>query len=100
VVLCGGEFGRTPKLNPLGGRDHWPHAFSVAIAGGGIQAGRVVGSTDPSGVKMEPENPVHVEDIHATILQALGIKSEKKVMTPVGRPIALSEGTAIEELLV
>ncbi len=47
VVLCGGEFGRTPKLNPFEGRDHWPHGFTVAMAGGGIQAGRVIGSTDP-----------------------------------------------------
>ena len=99
IVLCGGEFGRTPKLNPLGGRDHWPHGFSVAIAGGGIQSGRVVGETDPSGEKQKPANPVRVEDIHATILRALGINPEKEIMTPIGRPIALSEGSEIKELL-
>ena len=100
VVLCGGEFGRTPKLNPLGGRDHWPHGFSVAIAGGGIQSGRVVGATDSSGESKKPESPVRVEDIHATILQALGINGEKEVMTPVGRPMALSEGRVIKDLLI
>jgi len=99
IVLCGGEFGRTPKLNPLGGRDHWPHGFSVAIAGGGIQSGRVVGETDPSGEKQKPANSVRVEDIHATILRALGINPEKEIMTPIGRPIALSEGSEIKELL-
>jgi uncharacterized protein (DUF1501 family) len=99
IVLCGGEFGRTPKLNPLGGRDHWPHGFSVAIAGGGIQSGRVVGETDPGGEKQKPANPVRVQDIHATILRALGINPEKEIMTPIGRPIALSEGSEIKELL-
>lgn len=99
IVLCGGEFGRTPKLNPLEGRDHWPHGFTVAMAGGGIQAGRVIGATDPKGEKKEPENPVHVEDLHATILHALGINHEKEIITPIGRPIALSDGNVISELL-
>lgn len=100
IVLCGGEFGRTPKLNPLEGRDHWPHGFTVAMAGGGIQSGRVIGATDPKGEKKEPTNPVLVEDIHATILHALGINHEKEIITPIGRPIALSEGSVIKELLV
>ncbi len=99
IVLCGGEFGRTPKLNPLEGRDHWPHGFTVAMAGGGIQSGRVVGATDPTGEKKEPQDPVLVEDIHATILHALGIKYTKEIITPIGRPIALSEGSVIKELL-
>lgn len=99
IVLCGGEFGRTPKLNPLEGRDHWPHGFTVATAGGGIQSGRVIGATDPKGEKKEPQNPVLVEDIHATILHALGINHEKQIITPIGRPIALSEGRVVQELL-
>ncbi len=99
VVLCGGEFGRTPKLNGLDGRDHWPHGFSLALAGGGIQGGRVVGKTDPSGEKQEPERPVPVADIHATIQTVLGIDPEYEVMTPANRPLALSEGNLIRELL-
>jgi len=99
IVLCGGEFGRTPKMNPLGGRDHWPHGFSVIIGGAGIRGGRVVGATDVSGESKEPENPVRIEDIHATILRALGIDFAREIMTPVGRPIALSEGRIIRELL-
>ncbi len=88
-----------PKLNPLEGRDHWPHAFSVAIAGGGLPGGRVIGSTDPSGAKQDPERPVKVADIHATVQNALGIDPEMEVMTPANRPIAFSEGAPIRELL-
>ena len=70
VVLCGGEFGRTPAINPLGGRDHWPMGFSVALAGGGIRGGQVIGETDPEG-KPQPTQPVTVPDLHATILTAV-----------------------------
>ncbi len=99
IVLCGGEFGRTPKLNPVGGRDHWPYGFSIALAGGGLRAGQVIGSTDPTGESKEPENPVRVQDLHATIQQALGIDPEKELITPVGRPLALSDGKVVRELL-
>lgn len=99
VVVCGGEFGRTPKINNLGGRDHWPHAFSMLVAGGGFAGGRVMGSTDPEGVKKEPEKPVFVEDLHATVLDLFGIDYAKELMTPVGRPMALSKGDVVEELV-
>lgn len=99
VVLLGGEFGRTPKLNALEGRDHWPHGFSVALAGGGIRGGLVVGETDPTGAKQRPGEPVNVADIHATIQYALGIDSDKKLMTPVGRPMKLSEGLVLDKIL-
>ena len=100
VVLCGGEFGRTPKLNGLEGRDHWPHAFSVAMAGGGLLGGKVIGETDPTGEKQKPDKPIGVEDIHATIQTALGLDPEKELMSPVGRPMSLSHnGFVIEELL-
>lgn len=99
VVLCGGEFGRTPKLNPLEGRDHWPYGFSVAVAGGGFRTGHVHGSTDPSGESREPADPVNVQDLHATILHALSIDPEKEIRTPVGRPLALSDGRVVRGLL-
>lgn len=99
VVLCGGEFGRTPELNPLGGRDHWGYGFAVALAGGGIRGGHVFGATDPAGESREPDRPVRVEDIHATIQHALAINPEKELVTPVGRPLALSDGRVIRELL-
>lgn len=99
VVLCGGEFGRTPKLNPLDGRDHWPYGFSVALAGGGIRGGHVLGATDPEGENKEPDQPVNVQDLHATIQHALGIDPDKEIITPVGRPITLSEGKVVREIL-
>ena len=58
VVLCGGEFGRTPHINPLGGRDHWPNGYSLAIAGGGLKGGLAIGETDPEGRK-DPTRPAN-----------------------------------------
>jgi hypothetical protein len=98
VVLCGGEFGRTPSINRLGGRDHWPVGYSLAIAGGGLKGGLAVGETDPEG-KKDPARPATIADVHATVLTTLGLKPGKENISPVGRPIKLSEGKAIGELL-
>jgi len=98
IVMCGGEFGRTPKLNGVDGRDHWPTGFSMVLAGGGFRRGYVHGATDPEGLKADPTSPVRVEDIHATVQSMLGIDPEKEIKTPVGRPIALSDGKVIKEL--
>jgi hypothetical protein len=98
VVLCMGEFGRTPVINPLGGRDHWPNGFSVALAGGGIKGGQVIGATDPKG-KPKPVKPVKVGDLHATVLTAVGIDPEKVNRTPIGRTAKLAEGKVIAGLL-
>jgi len=105
LVLCGGEFGRTPQINPAEGRDHWPHGFSLAIAGGGIAGGRVIGETAPEPKLDEKDRlkdvarPVEVEDIHATVLSALGIDYAQELETPIGRPMALSKGKVIQELI-
>jgi hypothetical protein len=99
VVLCCGEFGRTPRINPFAGRDHWPNGFSLALAGGGLNAGFALGETDPEGTK-DPARPVPVQDVHATILSALGLDPGRENFVPfTGRPIKLSEGRAIPELL-
>jgi len=98
VVLCGGEFGRTPSINRLDGRDHWPHGFSMALAGGGIRGGNVIGATDPEGGR-QVEDPRSVADIHATVLTALGIDPAHKEISPIGRPIQFSEGVPIAALL-
>jgi uncharacterized protein (DUF1501 family) len=105
LVACGGEFGRTPRMNPVGGRDHWPHGFSIALAGGGIQGGRVVGETSPR-PNLDGKNPLAdlkdsrpVEDVHATILSALGIQYEKELQTPIGRPMKICQGRPIRSLL-
>ncbi len=98
VVLCGGEFGRTPRLNRLAGRDHWPHGFSFALAGGGLRGGQVIGSTDPEGGR-EVVDPKTIADVHATVLQTLGVDPAIEQMTAAARPIRLSEGTPIASLL-
>jgi hypothetical protein len=98
VVLCAGEFGRTPTVNPAGGRDHWPSGFSVALAGGGIRGGQVIGATDPEG-RAEPTESVTVGDLHATILTAAGIDPGKLNQTPIGRTVRFSEGRPVAGLL-
>ena len=80
---------------PLGGRDHWPTGFSLALAGGGIRGGLAIGETDPEGVK-DPVRPTTIEDVHATVLTALGLNPAKENIAPAtGRPIKLSAGKPI-----
>jgi uncharacterized protein (DUF1501 family) len=99
VVLCGGEFGRTPKVNLAGGRDHWINGFSLALAGGGLRGGLAIGETDPEGTK-DPVRPTTVEDVHATVLTSLGLDPAKENIAPAtSRPIKLSPGRPIRELL-
>lgn len=98
IVLCIGEFGRTPRINALDGRDHWPSGFSCVLAGGGLKTGVVVGATDPEGQKKEPERPVSIADLYTTILQRMGVNASKEINTPIGRPIKLSEGEVVKEL--
>ncbi len=99
IVVCGGEFGRTPQVNPAGGRDHWPRGFSVALAGGGLPGGHVIGQTDPQGTALPLRSGVRIADVHATILARLGIRPDRELQTPVGRPMKLSDGQPIAELL-
>jgi hypothetical protein len=99
IVLCCGEFGRTPKLNLTAGRDHWTSGYSVALAGGGLRGGLAIGETDPEGLK-DPSRPATVEDVHATVLTALGLNPGKENVAPAtSRPIKLSPGKPIRELL-
>jgi hypothetical protein len=99
LVVCGGEFGRTPRVNPLKGRDHWPHGFSIALAGASIAGGTVVGETAAKPVLDEKDklkdvsDPRPVEDVHATILMALGLDPKKELQTPISRPLSLSPVT-------
>lgn len=106
LVVCGGEFGRTPGINPVGGRDHWPHGFSTLLAGCGIRKGAVFGATskDPDlktdkPVEKNVADPVTVADLHSTILAAVGVDPEKVMQTPIGRPMSLSEGKPIAAIL-
>jgi hypothetical protein len=100
LVVCGGEFGRTPSINVAGGRDHWPTGFSMALSGCGLRGGFALGETDPEGKKAEPSRPIAVEDVHATILSAVGLDPAKENIDPgTSRPIKLSQGKPIGELL-
>ncbi|MDF1755780.1 MAG: DUF1501 domain-containing protein [Verrucomicrobiales bacterium] len=82
------EFGRTPKINPAGGRDHWPQCFTCSFAGGGVQGGRVVGKSDPIGAT-PADRPVGPEDIVATIFKGLGLDHTGHLPGPAGRPFPL-----------
>jgi uncharacterized protein (DUF1501 family) len=98
LVLCMGEFGRTPKINDQQGRDHWSDAFSVVLAGGGVKGGQVLGATDEKGEQVK-ERPVTVPDLYATLLAAFGIDGSKAYRTPEGRPIKLADkGKVVSEL--
>jgi hypothetical protein len=82
------EFGRTPKVNPAGGRDHWPQCFTVYFAGGGVKGGRVVGASDPIGA-VPDDRPVEPPEVVATILHSLGLKVTDHLPGPAGRPFPL-----------
>jgi Protein of unknown function (DUF1501) len=79
LVVAMGEFGRTPKINPDGGRDHWPHCFSILMAGGGIRGGQVYGSSDRIGAEPR-DNPVSPAMVAATIRQAIGITAPPEAL--------------------
>jgi len=97
LVLVIGGFGRTPRLNFSGGRDHWPRAFSVALAGAGIRGGAVIGATDAQAG--EPvDRPVTIEDLGATVYKALGIDAHKEYHAN-GRPVRINkDGVVVKEL--
>ena len=99
VVMCLGEFGRTPKINPLDGRDHWPTGFSCLLGGGGLKSGIVIGETDPNGDQKDPKDPIPVENLFSTVLHQLGIDYQQELITPIGRPMALAQGELIQQLL-
>jgi uncharacterized protein (DUF1501 family) len=98
MVLAWGEFGRTPKVNGTSGRDHWPHVFSAAMAGGGIQGGRVVGSSDDKGAYPK-DNPKTPQDVLATLYRHLGVDVHAEYPDHAGRPRpVLPSGRPIDEL--
>lgn len=100
LVVVSGEFGRTPKINANGGRDHWPRVFSVLLAGAGVKGGQVYGSSDATGAEPK-DNPTSIEDLTATIYDRLGVDPKKEYKAPNGRPIRLSNnGTPIRSPLV
>ena len=99
LVVALGEFGRTPKVNSRGGRDHWSNAMSVMLAGGGTPAGQIIGATDRQGYSAV-ERVLSPENFASTIYTKLGIDPGKIVHTPEGRPVPyVSDATPITELM-
>lgn len=98
TILWLGEFGRTPKINGNGGRDHFPAAWSCVLAGGGIRGGQAYGRTSEDGAKVE-EHQVDVGDVLATLCKALNVDPKTQNISELGRPIRLAEGTPIDALL-
>jgi hypothetical protein len=97
LVVATGEFGRTPKFNCNGGRDHWPGVWTTVFAGGGVKGGQVIGSSDA--IASEPnDRPVHASDISATIFHALGIGPDATIPGPSGSPVPAYTGRPVVEL--
>jgi uncharacterized protein (DUF1501 family) len=99
LLVVWGEFGRTPRINKTGGRDHWGQLMSILLSGGGIQVGQVIGASNANG-EVPSDRPIHPNDILAMIYQHLGINPKLHTVTPEGRPIPLLPGgQPVAELL-
>jgi uncharacterized protein (DUF1501 family) len=97
LVVAQGEFGRSPRINRNAGRDHWPHVYSVILAGGGIQGGRVLGSSDKIGA-YPATDPVSPGDLAATIFSSFGVDPLHEIRDITGRPWRLAEGRRLAAL--
>lgn len=97
LVVATGEFGRTPKLNANGGRDHWAGCWSALVAGGGVKGGRVIGASDSLG--LEPtERPVTPQELVASVFHALGVPANATIPGPDGTPVAVYPAMPVAEL--
>jgi uncharacterized protein (DUF1501 family) len=97
LVLAMGEFGRTPRLNPRGGRDHWTGCWSVLFAGAGVRGGQVVGASDKIGAEPK-DRPVTPAEVAATVYRGLGVDLNARLPGPDDRPMPIAEAAPIEEL--
>jgi hypothetical protein len=98
LVVCMAEFGRTPRFNGAAGRDHWGHVYSVALAGGGIRGGVVHGASDAIGA-YPASGRVQPQDLTATIFHCLGLDPQSEINDTLGRPIPISRGDVIQQIL-
>ena len=98
LVVCLAEFGRSPKINPSGGRDHWGSVFSIALAGGGVRGGAVHGASDKLGGQ-PATGLVTPADLHATILYCLGLDPHAELHDLQGRPFPATRGQVVREIL-
>jgi hypothetical protein len=97
LVVCMAEFGRTPRFNGRGGRDHWGSVFSVALAGGGIRGGVVHGASDAQGAH-PVDGRILPQDRTATILHSLGIAPDAEIQDRLNRPVTASRGDVIRQV--
>jgi len=97
-VVWMGEFGRTPKINENASRDHWPQCYTTLLAGGGVKRGFVCGASDKNGM-YPAENPVRPDDLAATIFHLLGIDPHTEVRAVGNRPVLISEGKPVMEVI-
>jgi uncharacterized protein (DUF1501 family) len=99
LLLIGGEFGRTPKINKDAGRDHWPMVYTTVLAGGGVKGGIILGESDALG-ETPKSRPISHQDVLATIYRQLGINYRKAYLNEANRPVEiLNYGNPIEEIL-
>src|SRR5438034_824167 len=99
LVVWMGEFGRTPKINENASRDHWPQCYTTLLAGGGVKRGFIYGASDKNGM-YPSENPVRPDDLAATIFYLLGIDPHTEVRAVGNRPVLISEGKPVMDVLV
>jgi hypothetical protein len=99
LVVALGEFGRTPRINKDGGRDHWPDCYSILLAGGGVKGGFVHGASDSLGA-YPASDPVTPADLAATIFWRFGIDPSTEIHDAIGRPFRIAEGEPIRELFI
>ncbi len=98
LVVWMGEFGRTPKINPRTGRDHYPRCFNALVAGGGVKGGQVIGASSKDGMAVE-NRPVTVPDFFSSVCHALKIDPAKENMSPIGRPLKIVDGGEVVQEL-
>jgi uncharacterized protein (DUF1501 family) len=98
LVVWVGEFGRSPKINDLAGRDHWPQCYPAVLAGAGVKRGFLFGSSDKNGA-YPASDPVRPEDLSATMFHLLGIDPATEVRDSLNRPLPISAGTPMTGLL-
>jgi hypothetical protein len=98
TIVWMGEFGRTPRINSMGGRDHYPNAWTCALAGGGVRCGQAYGSTSADGMSVS-EHPVSAAALLATVCASLGIDPETQNTNDLGRPIKIVDAQPIRDLL-
>jgi uncharacterized protein (DUF1501 family) len=99
LVIIGGEFGRTPRINAKAGRDHWPTCYTNILVGAGVKPGFILGTSDALG-ELPKERPISIQDMYATMYHLLGIDYTKSYLNEANRPVPMiGYGEPIEEIL-